>query len=469
MLSRPVSKLHSCDAGYQTFKDELIERTGLAYYRRRDDRLLEVLQKRLVATGATDLHDYRALLFGQGEESVEFSELVSRLTVGETYFFRCPEQVEALRDCIIPECIERRRADRVLRIWSAGCSTGAEAYSLAILLRRDFGAVLNDWRVRILATDINSHALLHAERARFDDWHLRTMTSAECAACFRRDGGHWWLRDEYRGLIDFELHNLAIDPFPSVQRLINDFDIILCRNVLIYFDKQVAARILDRFGRTLALGGWLLLGPTDPFHLAARRMHAAGPASAFAYRHETADDPSRAAADVRPVDPLDLLPSVEKVRSMGERWRVGDGSSKPARVSPLPPDTTETATTLADVRWLADRGCWERAGQACDALLETDAEDPEVQLMHGLILEHWGDTEGAEMAYTRAAYLDRHHALAWYHLGRMQAHNGRGRRAIKSFRAANAAIDESDTSEWSSEVPPARLRQMVEMQIEIRS
>lgn len=464
----PNAPLGAGTPEFEALKDDLIARTGLAYYRQRDARLAEILGKRMAETGVGGPEDYRLLLARPGEGRREFHELLSRLTIGESYFFRCPEQFRALRERIIPECMRRRGGERILRIWSAGCATGAEAHSLAIQLSRVFGLRLREWRVSILATDVNPLFLRQAERGRYADWDLRTLDEREREACFTRDGDAWVLRDHFRGMVDFELHNLASDSFPSISRGMADFDVILCRNVLIYFDSDLVERLMRGFRDALAPHGRLLLGPTDPLRAAGRLLAADAPPEAFAFRR---DPGSRIrprttrpeGVDQGPSDPVGLLPSEQAVEAFGECWQA------PAAAGAVPPgEEAGEAPTLDGVRALADGGRWQAAAAGCEALLEDQAEDPECQLLWGLVLEHRGDAELAEAAFTRAAYLDREHALAWYHLGRLQARNGRARRAFRSFRAAARAAEKADPAQWTAEVPPGRVRRMAEIQIEMR-
>ena len=167
------------DAGFPQLKSRIIERTGHFYYQDKDDLLWERVRKRLRATGLRGFDAISSLLGDPISGPAEWSRLEAEITIGETFFFRYAEQFAALRATILPEIVARKSATRRLRIWSAGCSTGAEAYSLAILVNEILGESLNDWRVSILGTDINDGFLKAARQAQFGKWALRSMPAPE--------------------------------------------------------------------------------------------------------------------------------------------------------------------------------------------------------------------------------------------------------------------------------------------------
>ena len=155
------------DPGFPHLKSRIIERTGHFYYQDKDDLLWERVRKRLRATGLADSTQYLNLLDDAISGPAEWGKLEAEITIGETFFFRYAEQFAALRETILPEIIDRKGGTQRLRIWSAGCSTGAEPYSLAILVKEILGERLGTWRVSIVGTDINDSFLHLARQARF--------------------------------------------------------------------------------------------------------------------------------------------------------------------------------------------------------------------------------------------------------------------------------------------------------------
>jgi chemotaxis protein methyltransferase CheR len=193
-------------------------------------------------------------------DSALFDELTNELTVPETYFFRDAAQFDLIRKQIIPEIASRCGADHGIRCWSAGCSTGEEAYSIAIALRE---AGLGN-SAGVIGTDISPAVLLSARAGRYRPWSLRGEGAAS-ATRYLRSEGEWKVVDDFiRRLVTFSRLNLAEDCYPRSSAGINDLDLILCRNVLIYFDERTICGVARRLFNSLAPGGWLLTAATDP-------------------------------------------------------------------------------------------------------------------------------------------------------------------------------------------------------------
>lgn len=190
--------------------------------------------------------------------------LASHLTVGETYFFRDKAMFAALESRVLPELIElRRKADRRIRIWSAGCCTGEEPYSIAIVLKKLLPD-LHDWNVTILATDINPAFLQKAEEGIYGEWSFRDVAQATRDLYFkRRSDGRYETPSWAKQFISFAHLNLAADAYPSLMTNTNAMDVILCRNVLMYFGPSTVARVAQHFHHALTDGGWLIVSPSE--------------------------------------------------------------------------------------------------------------------------------------------------------------------------------------------------------------
>jgi len=204
----------------------------------------------------------------------QIETLASHLTVGETYFFRETLSLEALEKYVLPELIESRRSMRYLRIWSAGCATGEEPYSIAILLSRlipDIG----QWQITLLATDINPRFLESAVQGIYREWSFRGDFQWLKNQYFTRTlDGRYRISEKIKKMVTFNYLNLATDPYPSLFNNTNAMDIILCRNVLMYLEPSLAKRVVGRFYRALVNGGWALPSVTEGFHLLFTRFAA---------------------------------------------------------------------------------------------------------------------------------------------------------------------------------------------------
>lgn len=426
------------DAGFGPLKARIIARTGHAYYHDKDDLLWERVLRRLAATGAADSTAYLERLEDVARGEAEWMALEAEITIGETFFFRYAEQFEALAGRILPELIARNRETRRIRIWSAGCASGAEPYSLAIVLRNLLGDAWDDWHVSIVGTDMNAAAIAAARRAEFGRWALRSLSEPERARYFRpASATTWTLRPAFRAAVQFERHNLLslLDGTSPLQ--FTDFDLILCRNVLIYFHPNMAARIVAALGACLVDDGWLLVGHAEanpafadtlqPVNLPGTTVYRRGPAPA------PVPPPPVFVPVLPPPAPAFLPVSPEPLPS-----------PPPAAVDTPPPPASPAGLDeiVEAVRAQADRGELEAARQACRAALDANPTSPALHFYDGLVARALGAGREAEAAFRRAIYLDAGFALAHHHLGLLLLDSGRaraGRRAIgHAARIANA-------------------------------
>ena len=183
-------------------------------------------------------------------------QVVEAMTTNETYFFRDPAQYEAIRTVLLPKLKEERQVTRKLRFWSAASSTGQEAYSLAILLLEDG---LRDWDIQIPGTDFSSKVVERAQSGNFQQIEVnRGLPAALLVKHFQRAGMHWQLSESVRRMARFETIDLR-----KSMRTLGPFDLVFCRNVMIYFDNETKRNIMKELHSTLFRGGWLLLGGAE--------------------------------------------------------------------------------------------------------------------------------------------------------------------------------------------------------------
>jgi chemotaxis protein methyltransferase CheR len=450
----PAAETLLADPGYRPLKQYLIESTGLAYYHDKDQELAEMVGRRLAANGSSTCSTYLSLLRGGEAGDAELDALVADLTVGETTFFRLEEQFEALRRMILPSILRRNAARRQLRIWSAGCATGAEPYSIAILLERELAADLAGWQVSILGTDINRRFLAQAREGEYGDWALRTTDQATREACFQRSGSLWRIRDQYRERVSFQYHDLARHPFPSLVHNLAGFDLILCRNVLIYFGRDAIQGCLGRLWASLVDGGWLLVGHAEmnvDLFRAFRTVSFPG-TSLF---ERTASIPRKEGNTPPPV----WLPA-----------RTPDPPPPARTPTPAPLVVTPTSLLVARIRDLADRARWDEAAEVCRGLIEQDGLDPLGHFLQSLVAEQLGQRQEAESALDRALHLDRDFVLAHYHRGLLLQ---KGRDLAGAARSFRNVVDLLASRPPETRLPEADglsagdLRELAQMQLEV--
>ncbi|MEJ2700470.1 MAG: CheR family methyltransferase, partial [Desulfuromonadales bacterium] len=265
---------------FQTF---LITHSGL-HFDQRNIRVLERgLMRRMRAVKACGYGDYFKYLEKYQDSRQELKKLLALLTIGETYFFRYLAHFEALAQAVIPELILRNRARKTLKIWSAGCSTGEEPYSLAMVLEENFPE-LADWDVRILATDINKRALRCAREASFGPRAFRVTDPRNRDKYFTKVGASYVLDPRIRNRVRFSYLNLQTGVFPSPDNGTSELDIIFCRNVMIYFRLGTTRRMVEKFSRCLRLGGYLFLGHAETLMNLSDRFQRAHYGGGFYYR-----------------------------------------------------------------------------------------------------------------------------------------------------------------------------------------
>jgi chemotaxis protein methyltransferase CheR len=219
-----------------------------------ENRLAPVI-KRL---GMTEVSEFAARL-AENPIGPLRTELVEALVTSESTFFRDHHPWEALATTVIPEFLRRRAAERVLTFWCAAASTGQEPYSLAILLRERFPEVLKSWKLSILATDVSRSTLDRARNGRFSHIEVnRGLPAPLLIKHFRQDGLQWELNEDVRRMVEFRELNLC-RPWPALPAC----DVILLRNVMIYFSPDDKKAILSRVARVLRPGGYLLLGAAE--------------------------------------------------------------------------------------------------------------------------------------------------------------------------------------------------------------
>ncbi len=239
----------------EPFLDHLREHNGIDFRTYKPATILRRLQRRMLATDCSDLTEYKLYLQAHPEE---YDQLVSDFLIKVTEFMRDPTLFNYLQERVLPDLIERSRTrERELRFWSAGCATGEEAYSLAILLYEVLGAELENFHIKIFATDLDINAIAYARRGLYPAKALASLPEELVQRYFTRNGEDYEVKKLLRNLIVFGEHDLGQSaPFPRI-------DLVMCRNVLIYFNRELQQHALQIFAFALRDGGYLVLGRTE--------------------------------------------------------------------------------------------------------------------------------------------------------------------------------------------------------------
>lgn len=408
------------------------------------------------------------------------------LTTGETYFLREGRSFEILEQEIIPEIIRNRAgSEKRLRLWSAGCATGEEPYTLAIMLHR-MGFSLRDWNISILATDINPHALRKATEGIYTEWSFR-----DTPAWFRekyftmRGDNRFELIPAIKKMVQFSYLNLVEGPSPSLLTDTNAMDVIFCRNVLMYFPPDRAGRAVERFRHCLVDGGWLVAGTCEASNLLFSGFRAVNFTDMTLYRRQ-ADSKNRVpenrvswktekegptfspAAHVTASKPRSISSpphptfSAEAAQAFPQKGACREATERVATPLSLHPNDALDLALLCRLR--ANEGRLEEALQLSEQALCADKLDSGLYYLRAMILQELGVVHEAEAALKRALYLDQDLVLAHFTLGNIVLRQGKGRESRRHFDHALALLaryQPEDLLPESEGMPAGRLAAII--------
>jgi chemotaxis protein methyltransferase CheR len=460
--------------------------SGLEFPDSRRPSLARAAERAMASNGLARVSALHHFLLA-GKNRLELEAFIASLTIGETHFFRNRPQLDALRNHILPEIIANRSADRRIRIWSAGCATGEEAYSLAMLIdvllpRRD------GWNVLILATDINKESLERAQRGVFGPWSFRQVPPEIQSRYFDQDGRNYHLSPHIQSMVTFSYLNLVEDSYPSLVSNTQAMDLILCRNVLIYFREETINDVVGRLDGCLAPRGWLLAGHAEsPMPVFRERFVARDFPMAVCYQKRgpgTDTPPTEGAAPpltptVRPAStppPRTPVPAARPVARTAPAPPPSHAASQPPVAATLP---ASALTTHAELAWhegrvadaiamldthadasetdpsapylkakiLASLVRLDEAHTAIMSALDRDPVHAPSHYLHGLILQEQKRPADALDALRRAVYLDPRLALGRFSLAVLFASTGQPARAEKELDTLTALLGARDREE----------------------
>ena len=519
----PVYQLSYED--YLRFRQLVLKHSGLNFTEKKRADLEAGLLKAVeqAPDGIADVTAYYRFLeqATSPEARSELDRLINLLTVGETYFFRDSAQFDMLAQQVLPAIISRKRNAAAagglispgapqLRIWSAGAASGEEPYSLAILLR-ELIPDIEQWQILILATDINRDVLARAKEGVYSDWSFREgQAKARRSLYFSQRNNRYQLQPDIRRMVTFAYHNLIDDDFPSIHNNITAMDLILCRNVTIYFTEETTRLVIEKFHRTLVEGGWLVVGHAEPSLVTYRDFHTHTFTNTILYQKlaqahaganngigktpaglqwsQPASQPDPAILGSRAnlqtgilsamsMSPPGLSPSEDpltppeadlfaSVQQMAHRGQMAEAvaaleSSLPDMAAPKRP---EAYCTLA--RLYADRGGWEQARHWAKEAIKLDALCVDAYFIQALVDEHQGNLQAAIDNLNKVIYLDRARPLPHFNLAILYKKTGQishARRALRNLIKTLAQWPPEETIPDSGDTDAQRLLETAEL------
>jgi chemotaxis protein methyltransferase CheR len=430
---------------YREFSMHILSRTGLLFESRNRSALERGLSKRMAVLRLRNCGDYLTYLKRHGETRHELQKLLRFLTVGETYFFRYQPHFEALKERLL-----QTPQDKPIRIWSAGCSTGEEPYSIAMSIMES----LPDWRsrdIRILASDINLQSLSRARQGIYTPWSVRTTGQRHLERFFDRRGESFVIRDEVKRLVQFHHVNLSSDDWDGLEAELRELDAVFCRNVLIYFSPEAAAAMVQRIGSTLKPKGQLFLGHAESLLQRSPDLEIVRREERYYFekseppRQETpAQEPQRPlvrppAASPEVAPPHNTVADARKLLEAGELELAQDLVDDLLKASPGEPDTL-VLKGFIEVR----QGKLQEALESCNRAIATDDLNPEAYFLKGVVLEGCDSLAEAADQYRKALLLDHDFIMPRFHMGRLHLSLGKFGDAAREIRNIIRILDRCD-------------------------
>ena len=472
------------------FKNLLLRTCGHSFEKEREQALSVGLRRRMAALGI-DMHEtYLALLLHDQDETLRLTEL---LTVNETYFFREPDHLNLMVNSLLPEFLAAR-SQRPVRILSAGCSTGEEPYSIAIMLRERFGADC-ERLFAITGVDIDSKVIASAKQGVYGKGSFRGMDQSLMDRYFESCGsGSFQVNDIIRKQVGFEVVNLLATPYPQRMQMP---DIILYRNVSIYFPGQVQREIFGKLAELLAEGGCLFVGATETMHHDIGILSLVKQKSLFFYRKTPTlvieerrtssrylSTPERSRMGSAPAAPGHAARAEAKQNRPQERPVPGHSPRKPLP-SPQPDDVKvrfdkaielahnkQQDKALAIIDAIIDQDAsfekayclkgslllstsrFDEAHNVCNTVLSRDPLCLEAYLMLGIIARQKGNDDDAIKRFREAIYLNASCWLAHFYSAEISYAQQDEKRARSSYEAAVRILENGSLQKHGQEFFP---------------
>lgn len=463
------------------FRDLVHSHAGIFLEESKLDSLRISLVTRATRLGADSLGDYYGML---EKDEAEFKELLNLVTINETSFFRFPQQFDALRATVLPEIMSgKRNGSRSLRMWSAGCSTGEEPYSIAMALA-DSGLRGLGWDAQVLGTDVSTQALAVAKAGIYGKRVVVSVPKDILSRHFEDLGGQRFrVTKAVKEHVDFGYHNLIKEPYPL--SLMGNWDIIFCRNVTIYFRLESTKRVVHNFYRSLNPGGYLFIGHSETLSSISDEFEPVEIGGVFLYRkpqskplftlgasaEEAAARPRKAAEGDAVAEPPEL-PAPAPARGKSKVKRAAKHHWAPEAESPLDEAkrllregkagealaavgaVLEADPNNADAHLLsayvhADTGNYQAALEACNRALALNPLLPIARYILGIIYQRQGDAIRAVSELKKTIYVDPDFALAHLNLANIYKSQRKWDSAAREYENAVRALRKSPEGDWT--------------------
>ena len=408
------------EAGHRALEDALVRRMAARGFRRPDAYLDTV-------------------------DAEEVRRIAEAVTITETYFLRDRSQLQALAEVVIPSLAHARR----IRILSAGCASGEEPYSIALVLRETLPDI-DQWQITLRGVEVNPAMLRQAARGRYTSWALRETPPEIVQRYFRRTDGQFELDPSVRSMVTFQEQNLVQgDPATWAP---GSWDVVFCRNVLMYLAPEMVRAMIGRVEQALDRGGFLFVGHAETLRGLSEAFEVCHSGAAFYYRLRGAPQPPPPIPNVEPRPKAAELPQAPPPRAIavpnGELAHVTELMRQERYHEALQTiralDASSPGARVLEALLCAHAGDLQRAATLCAAILAADPLDSRAHYVRALALEQSGDRVQAVDLYRTAAFLDPSFAMPRLHLGLLARRAGDDAAARRELGRALVLLEQED-------------------------
>ena len=419
------------DEELENLSEYIAQHLGLSFPRSKWRSLEQAFSTAAKDLGYQDAQECAAWFTATMPSQEIIESMACYLTIGETYFFREPRCFDVLERQIIPEIVRTRSENsRTLRIWSTGCATGEEAYSIAIVLHR-MREILRGWDVSIVASDINPHALRKAREGIYTNWSFRNPSDNFKDIYFRKtECGQFEVLPHIKKMVTFSRGNLAEEWSAPLFTGANTVDVIFCRNVLMYLNPQLAGKVVERFYGCLQEGGWLFVSPCEVSNPFFSRFASFSFPDAILHRKVCTEKTVTPESQV-------FYPSIH-IADRGAPQNTPLPLPTPERREE-PPANQEDLAMLC--RTFANEGRLPEALIVSDQALAADKLCAGLHYLRAVILQEQGLSDEATTSLKKALYLEPDMVLAYFTLATLEQRKGKLSESRRHFASALSLLD----------------------------
>jgi chemotaxis protein methyltransferase CheR len=462
----PQTVLPLSESEFHLFRDYIHKKSGIYLDDYKSDSLRDALLALMRQKDIGGYAEYMHLLKDPAEGEREFKRLLDLVTVNETCFFRNPAQFEALRKVVLPEIIKTKECsgNRTIKIWSAGCSTGEEPYSIAMTLL-EYLPEPENWRIDILATDVSSQVLTDAQKGVYGKRTLRETDNYYLRKYFSDSGdGHYALSQKVKNMVTFNYHNLVAESYPML--VLGGWDIIFCRNVTIYFQLDSVRKVIEDFYTALRDGGFLFIGHAEslykvnekfvPMHIGGAYVYKKDEAAPAICLIESTDFRKAAGPDRREEKPIirqEFRRDADKAALYATAYEhfvkeeFDDAAKLAQKLVKIEPSNIEARVLLANI--YVNQNRLDNALRQVSAALELNSISAKAHYLLGMIREKQGQLDEAVREFKQVLYIDRDFAIAHINLANIYKMRNLAAEAAKEYNNAIAALAVSPRGDWA--------------------